>query len=51
MMNRNEMIERASKMNKTELENARFYNEMVDRWTNFNYEWNKVLNNEINKRK
>ena len=50
MMNYNEMINRVKAMTNEELETAQFYNEMVERWNHFNYEWNRVILEEMRTR-
>ena len=50
-MKQAEMIERAKKMTMEELENAKFFTNMVDRWGNEDYIWYGVLTNEIKARK
>lgn len=49
-MTRMEMIEKAKKMSKEELETAEFLTEMVDRWTAEDYTWIRVLRDELRTR-
>ena len=51
MMNYNEMVARVKTMTNEELETAQFYNEMVERWTPYNYEWNRIILEEMRMRK
>lgn len=50
MTNYEEMLKRAKEMTYEELEEARFYNEMVERWTPTNYTWNNIITNEMRTR-
>ena len=44
------MEERVKEMTVEELENSKFLTEMVDRWTNDDYEWYNLVTRELKNR-